>query len=143
MWFEIYTEERLLQRTNLIFNAALRIYNDIVERWFPAFNKRTQMSHVFPFRMRGEIRLSGEQERGQWRNATLIYWTEQADSEADSGVIIELEPKGQTTEDESAEQRIPYHSGWRVLPGHEPRPATNLAHQWLTDDLNALHWGRW
>ena len=72
MWFEIYTEERLLQRTNLIFNAALRIYNDIVERWFPAFNKRTQMSHVFPFRMRGEIRLSGEQKRGQWRNATLI-----------------------------------------------------------------------
>ena len=48
MWFEIYTEERLLQRTNAIFNAALRIYNDIVEHWFPAFNKRTQMSHVLP-----------------------------------------------------------------------------------------------
>ena len=142
MWFERYTEERLLQRTNAIFNAALRIYNDIVERWFSAFNKRTQMSHVLPFRMRGELRLPGDQEQGQWRGATLIYWTEQADSKADSGVIIELEPKGQTTEDESADQRIPYYSGWRVLPGYEPRPATKLAHEWLTRDLNTLHWER-
>ena len=142
MWFERYTEERLLQRTNAIFNAALRIYNDIVERWFSAFNKRTQMSHVLPFRMRGELRLLGDQEQGQWRSATLIYWTEQADSKADSGVIIKLEPKGQTTEDESADQQIPYYSGWRVLPGYEPRPATKLAHEWLTRDLNALHWER-
>ena len=83
LWSEIYTEERLVQRTNAIFNAALRIYNDIVERWFPAFNKRTQMSHVLPFRMRGKIRLHGGQEQGQRRDASLIYWTEQADSEAD------------------------------------------------------------
>ena len=52
-WFERYTDERLLQRTNAIFNAALRIYNDIVERWFSAFNKRGQMSHALPFQMRG------------------------------------------------------------------------------------------
>ena len=114
-----------------------------MERCFPAFNKRTQMSHALPFRMRGEIRLRGGQEQDQWRDTTLIYWTEQADSEADSGVFIELEPKGKTTEDESADQRIPYCSGWRVLPGYEPRPATKLAHEWLTDDLNALHWERW
>ena len=143
LWSEIYTEERLVQRTKAIFNAALRIYNDIVERWFPAFNKRTQMSHVLPFRMRGEIRFHGGQEQGQRRDASLIYWTEQADSEADSGVFIELEPKGQTTEDESADQRIPYYSGWRVLPGYEPRPATKLAHEWLTRDLKALHWDGW
>ena len=139
-WSELYTDDRLLQRTNAIFNAALRIYKDIVEGWFPAFNKRTQMSHVLPFRMRGEIRLPGDQERGQWRDTTLIYWTEQADSEADSGVFIELEPKEQTTGDEFAEQRIPYHSGWRILPGHGPRPAAKLAHEWLTDDLQDLHW---
>ena len=57
MWFEIYTEERLVQRTNAMFNGALRIYNHIVERWLPAFNKRNQMSYTLPFRMRGELRL--------------------------------------------------------------------------------------
>ena len=57
-------------------------------------------------------------------------------------MFIELEPKGRTTEDESADQRIPYYSGWRMLPGYEPKPATKLAHEWLTDDLIALHWAR-
>ena len=140
MWFDIYTNERLLQRTNAIFNGALRIYNDIVERWFSAFNKRTQMSHVLPFRMRGELRLPADQGRGLRRDATLIYWTEQTDNPADSGVFIELESKERTTGDEFAHQRIPYYSGWRILPGHEPRPATTLAHSWLTDDLEDLHW---
>ena len=143
IWSEIYSEERLVQRTNAIFNAALRIYNDIVDRWFPAFNKRTQMSHVLPFRMRGEIRFHEWQEQGQQREASLIYWTEQADGEAGSGVFIELEPKEKTTDDESAEQRTPRYSGWRVLPGYEHRPATKLAHEWLTHDLNALHWEGW
>ncbi len=55
--FEVYTEERLLQRTNAIFNGALRIYNDIVERRFPAFDRRNQMRYTLPFRMRGELRL--------------------------------------------------------------------------------------
>ena len=142
MWFERYTKETLLQRTNAIFNGALRIYNDIVESRFSAFNKRTQMSHALPFRMRGELRLQGEQEQVQWRDASLIYWIEQADSEADSGVFIELEPKGRTTEDGSADRRIPDYSGWRVLPGHESRPATKLAHEWLTNDLDALHWAK-
>ena len=142
MWFELYTDERLLQRTNAVFNAALRIYNDIVERWFSAFNKRDQMSHALPFQMRGELRLPRDQQRVEWHGATLVYWTERAYGKKDSGVFIELEPKRRTTGDQDGEQRIPYHSGWRILPGNEPRPATKLAHDWLTNDLNALHWAR-
>ena len=142
MWFELYTDERLLQRTNAIFNAALRIYNDIVERWFSAFNRRTQMSHVFPFRMGGELRLPKDLQRVERHDATLVYWTEEADSKTGSGVFIKLEPREQSTEDEFIEQRIPYYSGWRILHGNEPRPATKLAHEWLMDDLNALHWAR-
>ena len=142
MWFELYTDERLLERTKAIFNAALQIYNEIVERWFSAFNKRFQMSHALPYRMRGELRLPSDQQQVGWHDATLVYWTERAYSETDSGVFIELEPRGQTNEDEFVEQRIPHHSGWRILPGNEPRPATKQAHEWLTDDLYALHWAR-
>ena len=139
-WFELYTDERLLQRTNAIFNAALRIYNDIVERWFSAFNKRGQMSHALPFRMQGELMLPRDQQRDGWRGPTLAYWTDRANSETDSGVFIELEPKRRTDRNEYGERRMPHPSGWRVLPGYEPRPATKLAHEWLTSDLNALHW---
>ena len=145
MWFERYTEERLLQRTNAIFNGALRIYNDIVERWLPAFNKRNQMRYILPFRMRGELSLLEARKLNEWNQAVLTYWTEWADGTVDSEVFIELGPKERddtlnrirAAQDELIERGMPYYSGWRALPGYEPRPATRLAH-----DLHVLHWAK-
>ena len=151
LWFEIYTEERLVQRTNEMFNGALRIYNHIVERWLPAFNKRNQMRYTLPFRMRGELRLVEDPKQKDRNEAVLIHWNEWADDTVDSGVFIEMGPKERTV-DEYTRKRIqaaqekffeqgkPYYRGWAVLHGYEPRPATSLAHKWLTSDLNALHW---
>ena len=150
-WFEIYTEERLVQRTNAMFNGALRIYNHIVDRWLPAFNKRNQMRYTLPFRMRGELRLLEDPKQNDRNEAILIHWNEWADDTVDSGVFIEMGPKERTANDHTQkriqaaqekfiEQGKPYYSGWRVLDSHEPRPATTLAHEWLTSDLNAVHW---
>ena len=152
-WFEIYTEERLVQRTNAMFNGALRIYNHIVERWLPAFNKRNQMRYTLPFRMRGELRLLEGSKQNDRNEAVLIHWNEWADDTVDSGVFIEMGPKERTTDDRTQkriqaaqekfiEQGKPYYSSWGVLHGYEPRPATTLAHKWLTSDLNALHWAK-
>ena len=151
MWFEIYTEERLVERTNAVFNGALRIYNHIVERWLPAFNKRNQMRYALPFRMRGELRLLEASSPNERNKADLTYWNEWADDTVASGVFIELGTKGRTTnedtrkkiqaaQDELIKQGSSSYSGFRALPGYEPRPATKLAHEWLTNDLNALHW---
>lgn len=154
MWFERYTREMLLQRTNAIFNGALRIYNDIVERRLSAFSKRNQMRYTLPFRMRGELSLLEGQAPSERKNPSLIYWTEWADSIVDSGVFFEMGPKeGIISEDtkkrieqaqkESAEQGIPFlRGGWRALPGYDPRPATKLAHEWLIHDLENLHWAK-
>ena len=79
MWFERYTEERLLQRTNAIFNGALQIYNRIVERWLPAFNKRNQMRYMLPFRMGGELRLLEASKPNDRKEAVLIHWDEWVD----------------------------------------------------------------
>ena len=153
MSFEIYTEERLVERTNAVFNGALRIYNHIVERWLPAFTKRNQMRYTPPFRMRGVLRLLEASSPNKWNEAVLTYWNEWADDTADSGVFIEMGPKERTTDDDTRkriqaaqekfiEQGKPYYSGWEVLHGYEPKPATTLAHKWLTSDLNALHWSK-
>ena len=151
LWFEIYTEERLAQRTNEMFNGALRIYNHIVERWLPAFNKGNQMRYTLPFRMRGELRLVEDPKQNDRNEAVLIHWNEWVDDTVDSGVFIEMGPKERTV-DEYTRKRIqaaqkkffeqgkPYYRGWAVLHGYEPRPPTSLAHKWLTSDLNALHW---
>ena len=140
LWFKLFSEERLLRRTNAIFNAALRIYNDVADRWLSAFNKRAQLSHALPFRMRGELRLPKDGQRAERHDASLIYWNEEAYSETESGIFIELESRGQDNGEDSVEQRIPRHSGWRILPGNGPRPATKLAIDWLSSDLNDLHW---
>ena len=62
--------EQLVRRTNAIYNGALRIYNDMVERWLPAFNQRHQMSHMLPMRLEGELRLSGTPTRRERNDAT-------------------------------------------------------------------------
>ena len=152
-WFEIYSEERLLQRTNAIFNGALRIYNHIVEHRLTAFNKRNQMRHALPFRMQGELKLPEASNPNGRHEAVLIYWNEWTDNTVGSGVFIELGPKEPTTNEDIwkriqetkerfVERGVPYRIGWQVLPGNESRPATKLAHKWLTDDLQHLHWAK-
>ena len=151
-WFEVFTEERLVQRTNAIFNGALRIYNHIVERRLPAFNKRNQMRYALPFRMRGEIRLLEGSKRYERNEAILVHWDEWAENTVDSGVFIEMGPKERTIDDrtrkriQAAREKFfqhgkPYCSGWTALH-NESRQATKLAHKWLTSDLNALHWAK-
>ena len=151
MWFERYTKDRLLQRTNATFNGALRLYNQIVERWLPGFNKRNQMRYTLPFRMRGKLRLQEANGPNEWSEAVLIHWNEWADNAVDSGIFIELETESYSTDDDTRkkiqaakekfiEQGKPYYSGWGVLHGYEPRPASTLAHEWLTSDLQDLHW---
>ena len=151
MWFERYTEEGLLQRTNAIFNGALQIYNRIVERWLPAFDRRNQMRYMLPFRMSGELRLLEASKPNDRKEAVLIHWNEWVDDIAESGVFIEMGRKERNIDDDTRkrmqaaqetfiEQGRPYYSGWGVLHGYEPRPATTLAHEWLTNDLRELHW---
>ena len=150
-WFELYTEERLLERTNAIFGAALRIYNDIVERWFPTFIKRRQMRFMAPLRLEGELRLTHECPQHKPHDASLIWWPRLASSDAESGAFFELGPRNhdfgtqtrqkiQDAKEEFFAHGLGFYNSIQRLPGNDPRPATKLAHDWLTSDLEALHW---
>ena len=150
-WFELYTEERLLERTNAIFGAALRIYNDIVDRWFPAFNKRDQMRSMMPLRLEGELRLIYSSPRREWHDATLTWWPRLVCSRSESGAFFELGPRNRTSwegteqkiqraEEEFIKHRAGFHHSLQILPDNDSRPATKLAHDWLTEDLKSLHW---
>ena len=151
MWFELYTEERLLQRTNAIFNAALRIYNGIVEKWFPSFNRRHQMSYMFPLRLEGALSLINASNRQERNNVTLAWWPKLVNTEAESGTFFELRPREQAygsgsderllnAREQFLKQRGRFSHTIQQLPGYEPRPATKLAHEWLTSDLKNLRW---
>ena len=150
-WDELYTEDRLVQRASAIYNAALRIYNEIVDQWLPTFNKRNQLTYALPFRLVGQLRILPTSSTMERNERSLVYWQEWANSTADSGIFFEVAPNGSTIDDETEvsilasqekflEEGKPYFSGQSVLPGYEPRPATTLARNWLRDDLTTLHW---
>ena len=150
-WFGRYTDEGLVRYTNAVFNGALRIYNDMVERWFSAFNKRHQMSHALPCRLMGKIHLLEGRDLGGRTMATITCWNEWAHSTEDSGVFIEMGSRNQNVDDVTRERvlaaqdefikrGLSYSYGSSILPGYESRPATELAHRWLKDDLRALNW---
>ena len=150
-WSEIYTEHQLLDRTRAIFEGAVKIYNDIVDRWFLAFNKRHQMSYMLPLRLEGVLVPGGNPNRPEWHKASLMWWPRIVNSHSDSGVFFELGSWDQIREDatnerlqaaqeEFLDKRGRFYFTTQVLPGNEPRPATKLAHDWLTSDLQSVGW---
>lgn len=151
LWFELYTQERLIERTNAIFEGALRVYNDIVDQWLPAFNKRHQMSYMLPLRLEGLLSLRGSPERHQWEDATLIWWPRLVNTHSESGVFFEFGSEeqlfGKDTKErvEAAKQDfltrgVGFRYSFGILPGNDPQPAAKLAHEWLSYDLRNLGW---
>lgn len=151
LWHELYTDVQLLDRTNAIFDGALRIYNNIVERWFPTFNRRHQMSYMLPLRLEGVLIRRRASGRREWNDAVIDWWPRLVNSNADSGVSFELgaenkafesntREKRQAAQDEFFLHRGQFRHTSQLLPGNDPRPATKLAHDWLTTDLESLHW---
>ena len=104
LWFERYTDEQLLQRTNGIFNGALQIYNEIVDQWLQAFKKRNQLTYALPFRLRGELRLTVTRVQSAFGEPILTYWQELANDANDSGVFIELGPNQQNVGKETQQK---------------------------------------
>ena len=150
-WYELYSERQLLERTKAIFDGALRIYNDIVEQWFPAFNIRHQMSYMLPLRLEGVMSLKVAPNRDERSSATLLWWPRLAHNDSESGVFFELgldiHDLGSETKEnlKAAQDEYLFHRGrfWQMeqaLPGYDPRPATKLAHDWLKKDLKELGW---
>ena len=146
-WYERYTDGQLLERTKAIFDGALKIYNNIVERWFPAFNKRNQMSYMLPLKLEGVLSLTDTPDRRERSNAALMWWPRLVNGDAESGVFLELGSRndaiGRDTRGklEAAKDDFLLHRGrFQALPGNDSRPATKLAHDWLAADLRNLRW---
>ena len=150
-WHELYTEKQLIARTTAIFDGALRIYNDIVEQWFTAFDRRGQMTYMLPLRFEGILCPGGDPAVPDGIGASLLWWPRLVSNQDESGVSFELgswdqllgaatNERLQTAQKEFFDQRGWFSYSTQVLPGYEPRPATTLAHDWLTSDLRDLRW---
>ena len=158
LW-ESFSDDQFLSRTQAIFGAALRIYDEMVRGWFAKFAFRLRMHSLMPFRLEGVLHLPTNY--GDRSNGPRLMWQPRILPEGDqSHATFEL---GTTAYDASdieqyfAEESEVF-SKLRNQPAKEaplfrqrslfsseiqgPRPATTLACEWLSADLRDVRWKR-
>ena len=153
--WDLYSDERLLERTIAVYSAALRIYKTMVDKWFGAFRNRLRLNQLLPVRLEGRLTPSREPDATNC-GPGLNLRTKSLPVGEQSSVAFDLGP-----EDEfdvwsywKDEQRNLSHirpesgttlapivsmSGLHIFNG---RPAAELAHQWLINELHQLGWSK-
>ena len=150
----LYSDEQLLDRTAAVYATALKIYQVMVSHWFQPFSGRLRMYRLMPVKLEGLLtkrEIGGEEWPGlSWR--PVILPTDQ-DSHVDFGLGGPSE-KLPGVERHFEEQReafvrlrngdpddgVLFHMGSSALDFSSARPATELAHKWLTGELRDLGW---
>ena len=151
-----YSDERLLERTQSIFMAALRIYRAMVEKWFPSFVDRLGLYRLMPVRLEGRL-VRGHRGNVGWPSLSWCpvilplgecstvafdigteyqnyeYWDGYFESQIDAFARL----RGGDT------KRLGLFHTSGGVPGWEPRPATELAYGWLSGELVDLGWAKW
>ena len=150
--WDFFSDARLLDRARMIHLAALRLYAEMLGRWFDGFRNRLRFGRLLPVRLEGHLARSqqrhfegapvlkwcakvvplGEQSSvsfswGSPNNIDLLsYWKEEEDN------LRHLRPGSDMTP--------PPVQGNGMKAIDSRRPATDLAHEWLIDDLKELGW---
>ena len=153
---EQYTEQRLVERTQTVYGAALRIYADMVHAWFQPFGDRLRFNKLLPVKLMGRLTVP-QQEEGYTRSdgrpeePLLAWWPQPIDVSEESRVAFEIDP-GTPTSREDARRMIDSarvvsyaRSGehFSVMTGlhvFDSRPATEMAHGWLIGELRRIGW---
>ena len=153
-WYtwDFFSDPRLLARARVIYLAALRLYTEMLERWFDGFRKRLPFGRLLPVRLDGHLTRS---EQRHFEGAPVLEWGAKVVPLGEhSSVSFSWGPPNNMDllsywkeEKESLRtlrpglevSRAPVREdGMRVIDGS--RPATDLAHDWLIHDLRALGW---
>ena len=150
--WNFYSDERLLQRAQAVYSAALRIYQDMVARWFDCFRDRLSLNCLLPITLEGILTRS---QRPNFEGAPLLRLTTRVRRSSELSAVVlhwvsadDFERLTDWRRDERnvAEPRPGSDEPLRSIASHSraaidgARPATDLAHNWLIDDLRELGW---
>ncbi len=147
MWNEQFTSERWLARVEAVYGAALRIYVDIVQKWFAPFADKLMLYANLPAKFEGRIQMP--QTRGGV--PYLSWWPRFLGTGQESKVEFELRPSDSFNMDEVREKMktaeaenmsragVSWRSGEIIHVGGR-RPASEMAQKWLIDDLRDIGW---
>ena len=149
-----YSDERLLDRVTRIYSAALRIYEAMVNSWFSSFTG-LRLSSLLPVRIEGT--LTTYDERYDVPMPSLSWYPTILPTGEESRVEFQLGPSNASQDDAyryfkdqgsafaglrgGNPERAPlFYIFFEMLKDSSSRPATELAHKWLGEDLKRLGW---
>ncbi len=150
MWDEEFTDQRLLERTTAIFEAALRIYTAMVDTWFHCFGERLKLNSILPVKLEGRLVIPSS-PRASFDGPVLTWWPRPVSNNEQSHVDFELGARDDSTQSlirerveiarlEALENSGVFWSSMGLLHHDGKRPATELAHRWLISDLKDIGW---
>ena len=149
-----YSDERLLDRVAKIYSAALRIYEAMVNSWFSSFTG-LRLSSLLPVQIEGTLTI--HDERYDVPMPRLSWYPTILPTGEESCVAFQLGPINASQDDADRyfedqgsafarlrggnPERAPlFYTFFSMLEDSSSRPATELAHQWLAEDLKQLGW---
>ena len=147
MWHEEFTGERFLERVEAVYGAALRIYVDIVQKWFAPFADKFMLYANLPAKFEGRIWMP--QARRDVPH--LSWWPRFLGPQQESKIEFELRPSDSFNVDEigekikTAEAENLSRAGvsWNsreIIHVVGRRPATEIAQKWLIEELGDIGW---
>ena len=149
-WWECYSHERLVSRMAAIYGAAIRIYEEIVCRRLPCFSDWLPFNQTLPVSFEGRL-IFPEGETNFESRPYLHWWIRPLEKSDDSRVSFEVGSTDPAHESESQEllesarnaasaHGSGFWTGVSSLESEQFVPAVELAHKWLSGDLDSLGW---
>jgi hypothetical protein len=144
-----YSPELTVSILTDILRDAVTGYRDLVTENFPRFGSALGLYSVLPVRAEGQVITREDGPEGSGLNYTLTPAPDcPRDAPPQVSLVLAEAPqplRGQAGLMEADSRQSVFHrtSDHLIsLPTGAPRPATNLAYDWLADDLGALGWLR-
>ncbi|MBW7939857.1 MAG: hypothetical protein H3C63_13945 [Candidatus Omnitrophica bacterium] len=150
-FWSYYSDERLLQRAEAVYSGALEGYMQLVESWFPELARRFRIYATLPGNLKGYLRSAGC--TGSYMDRPWLTWFLVPEANF-AGTCIEFSlGEGKISQSEMREhyevlcKERPDCADWisfRVqqvaVDFWDGYPMTELAYQWVLDDLTQIYW---
>ena len=147
------SDQRIVDRTNAVYAGALRIYKRVVEHWFGAFAESLSLYRLLPVRLEGKVSDEGAGGRGRsvwWRPVILprgeesqVVFTGGAwgrNIDATERYFEEQWDAYRRLRRDDTDGVVLFENGALLDTGGRC-PATDLAVEWLSRELEDLGWG--
>ncbi|MFD1376492.1 hypothetical protein ACFQ4U_09155 [Micrococcus antarcticus] len=150
--WEFYSEKRIIERTNAVFDGAIKAYTEIVKNFFPRFGLTLGHAAILPARAVGHVtppfehqteptlsyslKMTDEDSQGSDSRSSFIWSTESLD-------YFEFNTKFFDQDSLAKISDRPFSShymsiSWLNIFGKTP--ATDIALSWIAQDLQKIGW---